>query len=72
MIVGALVLPPIKRRHDRRVDDAQSRDAAHAKLRIDDRELVRPHPAGPHRMVDRVGAPTQHVADLVVGMYHRR
>jgi hypothetical protein len=35
MMVGAFVLPPTMRGHDRRVDHAQALDAVHAQLRID-------------------------------------
>ena len=67
MIVGALVLPPMRVG----ITDAstmRSLQAAHAQLRVDDGERVVPHPARADRVIHGVGAPPQHVADFIVGV----
>src|SRR5579871_2397540 len=57
-----------ERRHDRGIDHAQSFDPAHAQFGINHRVAVDAHLAGADRVIDRVGAAAQHVANLFVGL----
>ena len=54
MMVGALVLPPIERRHHGRIDHAQAIDAAHAQLFVHRRLGINAHAHRADRVINRL------------------
>ena len=80
MIVGALVLPRIERRHHRGVDDAQAVDALDAQLGVDHRahraradRVVEVVALGAHVRADRLlVVPVRHLVGLALVALQRR